>query len=287
LSLCENEINRYIQKYISTIKTVKNASDLGKWDQHMINAFYKYCRDKSILPKIDLTIYQLQLTGPTKNVEKAMRKFQLMSEILTLKSLTRIPPPVAVRSSISVKTRPSVVSHAGYNIMFSYCPQDQTVCHQLTTALVGEGYSVCQSSSDLTVSQQQIERADLMLIYFNENYSKNTHCMAEFGYAKSKGKKMIPIVVMDNTEESSWMCSINTIQLHYEFFDAEIEVEFTGDFDLDYDKLLAVLVSWKIQFLLPNIMRRTTLFVFRCQHLKLFLSQNSILASLTFMIIGF
>jgi hypothetical protein len=70
--------------------------------------------------------------------------------------------------------------------------------------------------------------------------------MTDLNYAKSKGKKIIPIVTTKNisqeAEENSWLHSMTNAQLFYDMFDIEIEIEFTGNYDLEYDKLLRILV---------------------------------------------
>ena len=249
---CEKEVNHYIRDNISTNKILINASDLEKWDQHMVNAFYKYCLEKSVLPKIELTSHRLQLIGLAQDVEKATQKYKLMSEIVTLKSGIHGPPPVARRSSIAGRNQLNSASSSGYNIAFSYCSQDQVACSQLTTSLINEGYSLCQTSANTFLSQSQIEKADLMLVYFSENYSQDARCMADLNHTKSRGIKIIPIATTKNDhqdlEENSWLNSMTNAQLFYDLFDIEIEVEFTDDYELEYDKLLTILVSRKLIF---------------------------------------
>jgi hypothetical protein len=247
LVICENEINDYLRKNMATIEILKDASDLRKWDQYMMNAFYKYCLEKFVLPKVDLNTSQLQLIGPVEEVEKAKQKYKIMCEILKYKSLIRNPPPVAPRSSTKRTNQLNSINNNNYNIAFSYCPQDQMICHQLATTLINEGYSLYQSSPGGSLSQLKIEKFDLMLIYLSENYPQDTCCMADINYAKSLRKKIIPIAGRknnsSNTEESSWLSSMTNAQLSYDLLDTEIEMEFADDFHLEYDQLLAILVS--------------------------------------------
>jgi hypothetical protein len=243
---CQNEMNNYIHKYISTIETFKNASDLAKWDQHTINSFHKYCLNKSVLPKMDLNIYQLDLIGSKEDVEKAVEKYKLISEIIKLKSSIRVPPPIVPRSSVNERNKLTTVNNS--NIAFSHCQQDEVVCHRLSVSLIGEGYSICESSSDIPLSQSQIEKSDLLLVYFSENYAKNERCVSDVNYAKSLNKTIIPIVstinVLPDKSQSSWMSSMTITGLFYDSFDTEIDLEYTGDFHLAYDQILAVLVSF-------------------------------------------
>jgi len=245
LTKCENELNTYIKKNIIEDKILTNELDLKQWDQYTINAFYKYCLSKSVLLKMDLiTNLQIQLIGSISDVEKSIEKYKLMTEILKQKSSLRIPPPIIPRTSTRGKNnRPNPIDNNGYNIYFSFCQHDQVICNHITACLIGEVYSVIQTPSNTSLSQSLIDKSDVILISFSENYSKDTHSMLELNYVKSTGKKLIPFVIREDTEESSWLSSLTVTELFYDLFDTEIDIEFKGDFDLEYDKLLSTLVS--------------------------------------------
>ncbi|CAF1351161.1 unnamed protein product [Rotaria magnacalcarata] len=246
LAPCENEINCYIRNKICGSETLKNISNLHNWNQHMINIFYKYCLEKFVLPSLNLTTFELQLVGPPENIQQAKEKYKLISEILKLKSLAGIPFSVGTKSPVQEKQQSNKIDKNSHNIAFSYCLEDEVVCQHLTMTLIDEGYKLYYSSSNIGLSQAQIEKSDLLLIYFNENYTKDKHCMANLNYAKSIGKTIIPIAEMKNvlqdTEENFWLNSVKITQLFYDLFDREIEIEFTGDSDLEYDYLLAKLL---------------------------------------------
>ena len=257
LTTCEREIKSYARNSMSGNEIVRNTSDLERWDQHMINAFYKYSLDKSVLPKIHLRTFELQLIGLTENVKKAKEKYHLMSEILKLKSAIRIPPTIIPRASVPDKHRVKSASNTDYNIAFSYSPQDEAICQHLAVCLIAEGYSLCQSSSDTFLSQAQVERSDLVLIYMSEKYSQDAHCMSAMNDAKSMGKKIISITsvrsITQDTQDDAWLRSMIHTQLSWDLFDTEIEVEFMEDFHLEYDRLLTLLVSGKILYLTNGI----------------------------------
>lgn len=225
LSVCEREINNYIQKHLSTSETLKNANDLANWNQHMINALHKYSLDRNVIINMDLVGKQLRLDGTIEDVNKMIEKYKLLCEILKLKSLIPI--------EISNDSR-------AYNIAFSYCQQDQSICHDLLALLLSEGYQICQASSNGSISKSRIDRSDLLLVYFSESYLQDTKCIADINYANSLGKTIVPIAqIIDN----SWLQSMTIAGLFYDVFHHEIELEFTGDFNLEYDKILSVLVS--------------------------------------------
>lgn len=237
-----------MKKNILADKILMNELDLKQWDQYTINAFYKYCLSQYVLPKIDLiTNLQLQLIGSTSGVEKSIEKYQLMTEISKQKSSLRIPPPITPRTTIrGNNNRPNPIHHDGYNIYFSYCQQDQVLCARITASLISDGYSVCQSPSNTSLSQSQMDKSDVILISFSENYSKDKHSMLELNYAKSTGKKLISFIIREDIDESSWFASLTLAELFYDLFDTEIDIEFKDDFDLEYDKLVSILVSVRV-----------------------------------------
>ncbi|CAF1652028.1 unnamed protein product [Adineta ricciae] len=220
---CEHEINDYVWKNIVTNRTVT----VSQWNQPMFNAFCSYCLTKSVLPEISDDL-QLNLTGSILDVEKAITKYQLMNDIS--KEL-----PLTMHND---------TSSVGYNIYFSYSRSDQSFCKQLVAFLSNEGYSISRKSSKKPLSASEIEKSDVFLIGFTEEYSKNSQCMDEFNHAKALGKTLIPFVIRQSISDSDWLCSIATATLFYDLFDREIDLEFTDDFDLEYDKLLIALLRY-------------------------------------------
>ncbi|CAF1314178.1 unnamed protein product [Rotaria sordida] len=238
---CENEVNKYIQKYILVDKNLTNEIDIIQWDQNMINAFYKYCLTKLVLPKIELIKnLQIHLIGSIRQVEKAIEKYKLMSDILKQKSSLRIPPPVTPRKT----THSNSLNRIRYNIYFSYCQNDQTFCNRIKNYLVSESYSIYETSTNTTSLQSFMDKSDVILIAFSENYSNNKQSIAELNYAKSINKLLIPFVIRNNTEDSYWLSSLTVNELFYDLFDCEIDLEFYDDFDLEYDKLLCKLLRY-------------------------------------------
>ncbi|CAF1134710.1 unnamed protein product [Rotaria sordida] len=189
---------------------------------------------------------QLQLVGLIPDVEKAVAKCKLMCQISEEKYPIQIGASTMRRSSISGKNSQSHSSSNGYNIYFSYCQSDQSVCNQLTTYLINEGYSLCRKSSKKSLSPSDIERSDVILVGFSEEYSKDSDCMAELSHAKSARKNIIPFVIGRTTQDDQWLPSLTMATLFYDLLDREIDLEFTDDFDLEYDQLLSTLVRISI-----------------------------------------
>ena len=243
----EKELNNYMKKNLLADLILTNELNLKQWDQHTINAFYKYCLSQSVLPMMYLTSdLQLRLIGSIPNVEKAEEKSRLMNEILKERANLRIPPPVTPRTSIrGEKTRLNPTNQNGLNIYFSFCPSDRLISHRIITRLIADGYSVSQTPPDPTLFQSLIDQSDVILIAFSEDYSKNRQSKFDLVYAKSTGRKLIPFVIRPLTNENAWLSSIALADLFYQSFQNEIEIEFKDDFDLEYDRLLSTVVSVK------------------------------------------
>ena len=239
-------MNDYVQKHSIVNKTLSNEIDLSQWDQHMINVFYNYCLNNSILPNINLiNNSQINLIGSIIDVEKAIEKCKLMSEILKQKSSIQIPAPTTPRTSIKASGRLNQIDRDGYNMYFSYCQHDQNICDRIMSCLMSEGYCICQTSSNISLSQSQIDKSDILLIGFSKSYTKSRYSMSELNYGKSTRKKIIPFIMRKSKKRNSWLSSLELAEFFYELFDAEIDIEFNDDFDLEYDKLLSTLVSLK------------------------------------------
>ena len=241
LQKCEKEL----KKIILADTSLTNEADLQQWDQYTINVFFKYCLSQSVLPTMDLTTHlEIRLIGPISAVEKSIEKYRLMTEILKQRSDLRNPPPTTPRISVRGEKIPSdAIGQHGLNIYFSFCRSDRGIANRIITHLTAEGYSVSQTPSNSSAFQTLIDQSDVVLIAFSTDYSQNIQSRQEVKYARSTRKKLIPFVIRPMTDENAWLSSITLADLFYELFDTEIKIEFKTDFDLEYDRLLSVLVS--------------------------------------------
>ncbi|CAF0897838.1 unnamed protein product [Adineta steineri] len=229
LRRCEHEINDYVEKHIISNQSVNLQFDLRRWNQHMINSFYSYCLTKSVLPRLTLKDdVQLQLIGSILDVEKVTAKCQLMCDI----------------SDELTSTNQNQSSSTGYNIYFSYCRSNQSTCHQLFNCLTNEGYSICRKSSKKPLSTPDIEKSDVFLVVFTEEFSKDLDCIAAYNHAKSIKKTLIPLVIRQRNQDNEWLSSLTLATLFYDLFECEIDLEFIDDFDLEYDQLLSTLLRY-------------------------------------------
>lgn len=189
---------------------------------------------------------QLELVGSMSDVTKAVAKCKLMHEISNEKPLVKVGTSIRRRSSATANDNQNPTSSTGFNIYFSYCDGDQPLCTRLAACLISEGYSLCQKSSKSSFSTSDIAMSDVILIAFSEKYYKDVNCIAEFNYARSVGKCLIPFMISEEIPENAWLSSITLAESFYDLFEREIDLEFVNDFDLEYDQLLSTLVSLSV-----------------------------------------
>ena len=227
--------------HLSTIR-LDHPFDAERWNQHMIHAFYKYCLEKFVLPKIhrrnerSLKIQCLELIGPISAVHEAQQKYQLMSEIERQR--------IIARTQIS---QSNGQSSDLYNILLSCCLQDKILSRQLADRLTDEGYSVSiHYSSDNQSSniESKIARADVVLICFSSKYSRDGLSMNSMISIKKSPTKFIPILFTKTflNDQDGWSERIVTEQWFYESFEEEIRFRLTEELNLDYNRLIVELV---------------------------------------------
>ncbi|CAF1282158.1 unnamed protein product [Didymodactylos carnosus] len=232
---CRNTINNYIKKSVHITKKLDDAADLKMFDQHQINAFYKYCIENSVIPIIILTFgqQQLELSGPIRAVEETEQKYYIISEILKRKVL-----PAA--SELSKPLKPVTITDS-FNIMISCGQPDQKFCQRLKDRLIDEGYLVCVSTTGNQTSL--IDKSDLIIIYFTEDYSRN---IEELKCAQSLGKKLLTVKSgkLSYSGKCNWLHSMRTLELSYELLSVGIDFELDEhNFDREYEKLLVIVLQ--------------------------------------------
>lgn len=226
-----------MKKHLLTTIKLNHPFDSNLWNQHLINAYYKYCLEIFVLPKIDHT--NIHLIGPLSAVNEAKEKYELMVEIERQRILAR--------TQISEWDRQSNPSDY-YNIILSCCSDDQILSRQLAHRLIDEGYLVSinysSDSQQSSTMKLKINRTDLVLICFSSNYSKNYYCMNTMQSIKESSKKFIPILFTKTlvNRQDDWLERIATEEWFYESFEQEIRFKLTEALNLDYDKLIVELV---------------------------------------------
>lgn len=198
------------QHVLTTVK-IPNPFDWNIWNQSAINAFYKHCLEKLVLPRVH---HHLELIGSISAVNEVQQKYQLMSDIERQRPL-RKPPTIALNCS----------------------SEDRILSNQLAQRLTDEGYSVSTFYSNL---RSKFDKADLILICFSWNYSEDIHCMKTI----QSSKNFIPILFTRSSinEQDSWLRSITVEERFYFSFKQDIRFRLNEDFNLDYDRLIFELI---------------------------------------------
>lgn len=206
-----------MKKHVLTTVKLTQPFDSNIWNQSMIYAFYKYCLEKFVLPRVDRT---LELIGSAFAVNEAQQKYQLMSEIEREKS--NISP---------------------LNITLSCSSADRILSNQLAQRLLDEGHSVLMNySSDSQPSK--FNKADLVIICFSRNYSEDVNCMKTIEWIIKSPKKFIPVLLTRSSinGEENWLQRIAVEERFYFSFKQDIRFRLKEDLNLDYDRLVLEVV---------------------------------------------
>ncbi|CAF1260775.1 unnamed protein product [Adineta ricciae] len=245
ISKCQKAISDYIEKNVFVAVKINKPFDENVWNQDIINDYYNYCLQESILPSFSQTGSSscLELSGPIREVYLAKEKYELMSRIAYLKVIpTNLAASKMIRKPFEEKSRQN-------NIFLSFCSADGILPDILNSRLIDEDYAVLVDASDHTSSSfaAKMESADVVVICFTVNYYKNTHCRNVLRTAKeSLNKTIVPVVLIpkSSNQENNWMRWIETEELYYEVFTDEIRFKLNEDFDLNYEKLLVELLRY-------------------------------------------
>lgn len=202
----------------------------NSWNQDMINAFYKFCYDRRVLPKLS-SDKKLRLIGPINNVLQAKVKYQLMSMLVEEKrhSPTRKNPSLPIC----------------YNIFLSYCQEDSKIVHHLSEHLMNEGFSIWigQLGSDDAFSQ--INKSECIVFCLSKHFFENQFSYNTVEYAKQLNKQIIYIKTQHCPSNDWLLPTFISNEFYFQFFGSE------DHFNLEYDKLLLKLVSIKQLFIYP------------------------------------
>ena len=203
----------------------KDIADFDGWNQELVNGFYAYCREASVLPQIN-DRQQMVLLGPITNVHQAYQKFQFAHVLAQL------------RSSLQRCSRASALDD--FRIVFSYALEDSKVCQWLQTRLINEGFSVWMKSDPSEDTMEKIDRADLLILCLSENYFGELSCVREAKYGHEAKKNILPIQV----KYCQLMGSLRKV------VEKQTCLSFSGSpeyLNLQFDKLLLIIVSERLR----------------------------------------
>ncbi|CAF4688533.1 unnamed protein product [Rotaria sp. Silwood1] len=211
------------------------------WNQYMINAFYKYCYDRCVLPKID-DDKRIRLIGPINNVYEAKHKYLLTNILIQEKVhlqqlLTTTPRTKSIIRSQITNNISTISSSICYNIMLSYCQEDSIISHRLADHLIDEGFSVCIDLIGSNDTFSQINKSECIILCISENYVENKFSQNTVEYVKQMDKHII-LVKVQNYTLNDWLQELIPNEIYFQLFGSE------NHFDLQYDKLLLKILQY-------------------------------------------
>jgi hypothetical protein len=236
LKKCQEKINDHLKRSMVKIK----IDEFKDWNQYVINAFYKYCNDICVLPKLE-NDQQVRLIGPINNVYEARQKYQLtaalIQEKIHVQQLLLTSPRRRSTARTEIADSASIIpSSICYSIMLIYCQEDSVISHRLANRFIDEGFSVWIDSIESKDIFSQINKSECIILCISDNYFGNELCENGAKYAIQIGKHVIPVKVQ-NCMSIDWLQQLIPDELYFQLFGSDYH------FDLQYDKLLLKLVS--------------------------------------------
>ncbi|CAF2898904.1 unnamed protein product [Rotaria sp. Silwood2] len=214
------------------------------WHQYLINAYYKYCSDRCILPQVG-NDQRIILKGPISSIQEAKQKYKLTVALIQEKirlqqsllerswSMSTLPCPTSALMS-------TAESSTCYNVMLSYCQEDSVACHHLANRLIDEGFSLWLCSNgvnDHSDTLSQMKKSNSIILCISEHYFEDEHCEIEAKYASQLRKQIIPIKIQ-NCTPVDWLQQLIVNNFYFPMFGSE------NHFDLVFDKLLLEILQY-------------------------------------------
>lgn len=218
LDKCEQQINGYLNRAIFKMK----LNGFEHWNQDLINAFYKYAIDRSVLPKVD-SQQQILLYGAVNHVYDVHEKYQLTNAYIHEK----MHLPIGFLGQTSTTS---------YHILFSYAEEDSSMAHRLANRLLEEGLTVSVELMEFEEISKKIARSDCVIVCLSENYFRNSRCKQEASYIQQIGKSFIPVKVQ-YYQPIDWLKKFIEKESFFQVFGSD------NQFHSGYDKILLKIVS--------------------------------------------
>ena len=237
LSKCQEKINIYLNRHNMPSKITDSNEVFSSWDQYTINAFYKYCKDRYVLPQINQTRNELELSGQTYCVHEIKRKWYLLRELVRVKASNI--SKIERRGSAQLGARPIVTPKKVCSIMISYSERDVQSCQRLIDRLVEEEFNVWAEpvrDEQLRDVSSQMSKADCIILCISEHSYENRSCEKEARYA-FEIKKPIFLVKVHNDPLIGWQREVFEEKLFIQLFGSY------NHFNLEFDSFLLQIVS--------------------------------------------
>lgn len=239
---CQKKMNKYLESCVTITKLIDSTGIFQYWNQCTINAFYKYCKDNCVVPRVDQKGRKLKLFGFVNSLSEVGQKWSILSN-LAKENILRTPPIARPGSAITHSGRPGTGSTTArvkvYNIMLSYCQQDARKCQRLLSRLAEEGLSLwaepARSDQQREVTSQ-IDKSDCVILCTSEMSGNNQSCEKEARYAFQQGKPVF-LAKMEHHSLWGWQREVFAGKLFSQLYGS------SNHFDLQFGTLLLKIVS--------------------------------------------
>lgn len=237
ISKCQEKINNHLNRCISSFKITDSDGIFHNWEQNSINAFYKFCKDKCVLPQINKTGNELELSGSVNCVRDAKIKWYLARELVREKTFNMSRKDR--RDSTQIGMKSTAEAKKICNAVISYSDRDAKPCQRLINRLIDEEFNVWAEPArdeQLRDISSQMNKVDLIILCISENSYENRSCEKEARYAFETGKPVL-LVKLQNDPLIGWQ---------REVFEGKSFIQLFGSynhFNLESDNLLLQIVS--------------------------------------------
>ncbi|CAM2724483.1 unnamed protein product [Rotaria socialis] len=232
LEKCKEKMINYIKGSIIKIK----LDAFNDWNQYLINAFYKFCYDRRVLPKIG-DDQKLRLIGPINNVHEAKEKYRLNNALIQEKQQIAQLYTDKRRSKTIIENPSNISSSICYNVMISYCQQDSLISHRLADHLIDEGFCIWIGLLGSDEAFSQVNKSECVLLCISQDYFDNTFSQNTIEYVKQTGKQIIYVKTQYCMLNDCLQSSILN-DTYFQLFGSK------NYFDLQYDKLLLKILQY-------------------------------------------
>ena len=225
----QDKMTKHLSRCVTSAKLTHSEGIFHGWNQHLINSFYKYCKDQCILPKYDPSENILELIGPVCGIQAVKKKWHMLTELVKHAPVNEHSNYLTPRSGAKL-----------YNIVLSYSSKDIRRCQRLINRLTEEGFSLGidanrndKQRGDLSLL---MTRCDCIILCISENYYMDSTCLEEAKYAFQTAQPVF-LVKIRSHPVLGWDYHLFEGKLFFRLFGSE---EF---FDFEYGRLLLHLVS--------------------------------------------
>ncbi|CAF3044956.1 unnamed protein product [Rotaria socialis] len=227
LKKCQNKIESYLKRLMTKSKLEFKNDDRAfkQWNQHLINAYYFYCKERCVLSIIlDNSNRQvIELCGPPERIQEVRDKYRLLDTLQ--KQKLQIQTTLRLNSS----TPRAAMNITCYNIMLVHNPNDQARCQRLADRLIDDGFSALMI--DTATTMIPIDKCDCIIICLSHRSQENEEAIAN-AVNGADAKVILTNIQYFNTSVSGWLHEYMIGKLCYYLYGSD------SYFNLEYDKLM-------------------------------------------------